>query len=100
MIPVAATIGLGYLALILWPIAALVTGWKQRLKAFVIVQILGVALMAFWVWAVIGLSPLDPSAMMSELSVVLLGAVAFGIGWLAARLFRKNPPVKNAKDKG
>lgn len=99
MTSVAITIGLGYLALFLWPVAAFIAGWRQSRKGYVAAMIAGVVLMAFWIWAVVGVSPFQPSAMMSQVSVLLLGSSAFAVGWLVARWFRKDKKAPSTGDK-
>lgn len=86
----AEVVGIGYLTIILFVILAIVTGWRRSRKGLVGVLLSGAILLALWLWFIVGVSPIEPPALMSQLSVLLAGIGAFLIGYLAARLLRKD----------
>ena len=99
MIGFAEAVGIGYLTIILFVISAFVAGWRRSGKGLVGVLVSGAILLTFWLWFIVGVSPIEPSALMSQLSVLLAGIGASLIGYLAVRLLRKNTRPARAQDK-
>ncbi|MGJ8625539.1 MAG: hypothetical protein ACSHXB_01155 [Sulfitobacter sp.] len=64
-------------------------GYRRRGFAFLIVLIVGLGLNMAWM--VFGLSarPFEAHAMMAEMSALMYGLGAFGVGWLLGRLARQ-----------
>ena len=85
----AVAVGFGYLVITLFIISGIVAGWRRSGKGLVVVLLIGSSLLALWLWFMIGVSPFEPTALMSLLSVLMAGIGAFLIGFLAARLLRK-----------
>ena len=95
----AVTVGLGYLTIILFVISGIIAGWRRSRKGLAFVLVSGAILLTFWLWFIVGVSPIDPSALVSQLSVQLGGIGAFLLGYLAARLLRKDTRPKPSQDK-
>lgn len=94
----AVTVGLGYLTIILFVISGIIAGWRRSRKGLVIVLVSGAILLSFWLRFIVGVSPFDPPALASQLSVQLGGIGAYLIGYLAARLLRKKPRPEQSQD--
>ena len=95
----AVTVGLGYLTIILFVISGVIAGWRRSRKGLFLVLVSGAILLTFWLWFIVGVSPFDPSALMSQISVQLGGIGAFLFGYLAARLLRKDTRPKRSQEK-
>ena len=95
----AVAVGLGYLTLFLFFISAVVAGWRNSRRGLVTVLVSGGLLLAIWLWFVVGVSPIAPSALMSLLSVQLAGIGSFFIGTFAARLLKRGKQSKPSRDK-
>jgi hypothetical protein len=73
----------------------LICGWcgfRRRFFGFLATLLVGLAMNMAWM--IIGLNshPFDAHALMAQMSVLMYGIGAFGVGWMAGRLvlqFRK-----------
>lgn len=77
------------LVLAIWMLICAWCGFRKRFVAFAGALIAGLALNM--VWMVFGLQakPFGANALMAEMSALMYGVAAFGIGWLAGRLVRQ-----------
>lgn len=94
----AVAVGLGYLTIVLFVISAIVAGWRNSWRALIAILVLAAILLAFWLWFIVGVSPIEPSALMSLLSVQLAGGGSFLIGAFATRLFRRGKHTSASRD--
>ncbi|MEP2028106.1 MAG: hypothetical protein ABJI96_05290 [Paracoccaceae bacterium] len=90
MIEFAVVVGLGYVTIFLFVVSCLVAGWRRSGMGLLALLVSGVVLLALWLLFIVGISPLDPSAMMAQVSLILGGIGAFLIGHLISRLLRKS----------
>lgn len=89
MTSVAIVLGAVILAFVLWLVAALLAGWRRNLGRFGFILVVGVVLHSAWLWWGVGVSPLERPAINSQIAVLMYAAIAFVVGWLAARWLRK-----------
>ncbi|WP_370401855.1 hypothetical protein [Sulfitobacter sp. JB4-11] len=83
--------------LCVWMLACAWTGYHKRFARFAALLLVGLGVNMLWIVAGLKAHPLDPNALLAEVSLLLYGVFAFGMGWLVGRLVRQwqSSRVKN-----
>lgn len=75
--------------LAVWMLAIGWTGYHRRFGRFFALLMVGLGVNMLWIVTGLKAHPLDPNAILAEVSVLLYAVFAFGIGWLAGRVARQ-----------
>lgn len=75
--------------LAVWMVICGWCGYRKRVFAFLAVMVLGLALNMAWMIIGLNARPFEAHALMAEMSVLMYGIGAFGVGWMIGRLVRQ-----------